>query len=184
MKIGLQVPRFHWPGSPHNIREKLTEIAKTADTSGFYSLWVMDHFFQVGQGYGDYDEPMLEAYSALSFMAAVTENVKLGAMITCPTYRHPGYLVKTVTNLDVLSGGRALLGIGAGWFDREARALGIPVPATLRERTGRFKENVLIAKHMWSDDRSPFIGKYYRLEEPVCSPQPLSQPHPPIIIAG
>ena len=183
MKIGLQIPRFHWPGSPENIGSKLVEIAKTADQSGFSSLWVMDHFFQVGGAYGTYDSPMLEAYSALSYMAGVTEKVKLGAMITSSTYRHPGYLIKTVTTLDVLSGGRAILGIGAGWFDREARALGIPVPASLKERTGRFKETVRIAKHMWSDNREPFKGKYNYLEEPVCSPQPLSKPHPPIIIA-
>ena len=184
MKIGLQIPRFHWPGGTENMGSKLTEIAQTADASGFYSLWVMDHFFQLGGAYGNYDFPMLEAYSTLSYIAGVTEKVKLGAMITSSTYRHPGYLIKMVTGLDVLSGGRALLGIGAGWYDREAKGLGIPVPTSLRERTGRFMETVRIAKHMWSDNRKPFKGKYNYLEEPVCSPQPLSKPHPPIIIAG
>ena len=184
MKIGLQIPRFHWPGNSEDIGVKLAEIGKTADQSGFYSLWVMDHFFQVEQGYGAYDEPMLEAYATLSYMAAVTERIKLGTMATSSLYRHPGVLVKTVTTLDVVSGGRAILGIGAGWYRRESEGLGIKFPASLDEYVGRFKENILIARHMWSDDRSPFIGKYYRLNEPVCRPQPISKPHPPILIAG
>lgn len=184
MKIGLQVPRFHWPGSPENIGEKLAEIAVNADQSGFSSLWVMDHFFQVGQGYGDFDEPMLEGYTALAYMAAVTEKVKLGTMVTGSFYRNPGILIKIVTTLDVLSGGRAMLGIGSGWYRREAEGLGVRFPASLNELVGRFEENILISKHMWSDDRTPFEGKYYQLEEPVCSPQPISKPHPPILIAG
>ena len=184
MKIGLQVPRFHWPGSPENIGSKLAEIAVAADQSGFSSLWVMDHFFQVGQGYGAFDEPMLEAYTALSYMAAVTKQVKLGTMVTGSFYRHPGILIKIVTTLDVLSDGRAMLGIGSGWYKREAEGLGVRYPGSLKELMGRFEENILIAKHMWSDDRTPFKGKYYSLEEPVCSPQPISKPHPPILIAG
>jgi len=184
MKIGLQIPRFHWPGSPENIGSKLAEIARAADESGFASIWVMDHFFQVEQGYGAYDEPMLEAYSALSYIAGVTEKVKLGTMVTGSFYRNPGILVKTVTTLDVLSGGRAMLGIGSGWYRREAEGLGVRFPASLKELVGRFEENILIAKQMWSDDKSPFRGKYYTLEEPLCSPQPISKPHPPILIAG
>ncbi len=184
MKIGLQVPRFHWLGSPINIGVKLAEIAVAADRSGFSSLWVMDHFFQVEQGYGAYDEPMLEAYTALSYMAAVTKKVKLGTMVTGSFYRHPGILVKTVTTLDVLSGGRAMLGIGAGWYQREAEGFGVRYPISLKERVGRFEENILIAKHMWRDDHSAFRGKYYTLNEPICRPQPISQPHPPILIAG
>ena len=184
MRIGLQIPRFHWPGSPENMGTKLAEIARVADQSGFASIWVMDHFFQVEQGYGAFDEPMLEAYTALSYMAGVTEKVKLGTMVTGSFYRNPGILVKTVTTLDVLSGGRAMLGIGSGWYRREAEGLGVRFPASLKELVGRFEENILIAKHMWSDDRSPFIGKYYTLKEPLCSPQPISKPHPPILIAG
>lgn len=184
MKIGLQVPRFHWPGSPENIGDKLAEISVAADQSGFSSLWVMDHFFQVGQGYGAFDEPMLEAYAALSYMAAVTEKVKLGTMVTGSFYRHPGILIKIVTTLDILSGGRAMLGIGSGWYRREAEGLGVRFPASLNELVGRFEENILIAKHMWSDDRTPFEGKYYSLKEPICVPQPISKPHPPILIAG
>ena len=184
MKIGLQVPRFHWPGSPENIGSKLAEIARAADNLGFSGLWVMDHFHQVGQGYGAPDEPMLEGYTALAYMAAVTSKVKLGTMVTGCFYRHPGILVKTVTTLDVLSGGRGMLGIGAGWYETEAKGMGVPYPETAGERLGRLEETLKIAKHMWSDDRSTFEGKYYRLEEPICSPQPLSKPHPYIMIGG
>lgn len=184
MKIGLQVPRFHWPGSPENIGPKLAEIAKAADDYGFSSLWVMDHFYQVGQGYGEPEEPMLEAYTALAYMAAVTSRVKLGTMVTGAFYRYPGILVKTVTTLDVLSGGRGILGIGAGWYEKESRGMGVPFPYPLKERVGRFEETIKIALHMWSDDRSTFEGKYYRLKEPICSPQPVSRPHPYIMIGG
>ncbi len=184
MKIGLQLPRFHWPGSPENISKKVAEIASTADNSGFASLWVMDHLFQLGGGYGNYDEPMLEAYSLLSYLAAVTNKVKLGTLVTGSINRNPGMLIKIVTNLDVLSGGRVYLGIGAGWYKRECRGFGIPFPADINELMGRFRENLKIAKHMWSGTDSPFEGKYYRLEEPLCRPLPISKPHPPILIGG
>ena len=184
MKIGLQVPRFHWPGYPNNIGTKLAEIATTADKSGFSSLWVMDHFFQLGHGYGSYDMPMLEAYTTLSYMAALTKKVKLGTMVTGSTNRFPGVLVKTVTTLDVLSGGRAMLGLGSGGFQRESLGIGIPFPATLKEKMTRFKETIMIAKRMWSDESSPFEGRYYKLEDPLCRPLPLSKPHPPLFIAG
>lgn len=183
-KIGLQVPRFHWPGGPENMGTKLAEIARMADRSGFSSLWVMDHFYQVGQGYGLPEEPMLEGYTALAYMAAVTSRVRLGTMVTGCFYRHPGILVKTVTTLDILSGGRGMLGIGAGWYEREAKGMGAPYPETAADRLGRLEETLKIAKHMWSNDRSTFEGKYYKLEEPICSPQPLSKPHPPIMIGG
>ena len=184
MKIGLQVPRFNWPGSPYNIGPKLVDIAKTGDRAGFSSLWVMDHFFQVEQGYGPPEAPMLEGYATMSYLAAVTERIKLGLMVTGNFYRHPGILIKTITTLDVLSGGRAYLGIGAGWYERESKGLGIPFPQSKRERLDRLEETLQIAHHMWRDDRSMFEGRYYRLEEPICSPQPLSQPHPPILIGG
>ncbi|MFB0500915.1 MAG: LLM class F420-dependent oxidoreductase, partial [Candidatus Bathyarchaeia archaeon] len=183
MKIGLQVYHFDWPGSPRNISAKLVEIAKTADNAGFFSLWVMDHFFQVGQGFGPPEAPMLEGYSTISYLAAVTQSIKVGLMVTGNFYRHPGILIKTVTTLDVLSGGRAYLGIGAGWYEREAKGLGVPFPP-VRERIERLEETLQIAKHMWRRDQSPFKGKYYQLEEPINNPQPLSQPHPPILIGG
>ena len=184
MKIGLQLPRFHWPGSPGNIGPKLAEIAGPADDAGFDSLWVMDHFYQVGQGYGAPEEPMLEGYTALAYMAAVTRNVRLGTMVTGAFYRHPGVLVKMVTTLDVISGGRGILGIGAGWYRQERLGMGVPFPRSVGELMGRLEETLQIAHHMWRDDRSTFEGKYYRLEEPICSPQPISEPHPYILIGG
>jgi len=184
MKIGLQIPRFSWPGSPGNIGSKLAEIAGAADDAGFDSVWVMDHFYQVGQGYGEPEEPMLEAYTALAYMAAVTQNVRLGSMVTGAFYRHPGVLVKMVTTLDVMSGGRGILGIGAGWYEAESRGMGVPFPYSIREKMGRFEETLKIAHHMWRDDRTTFKGRYYTLEEPICSPQPISEPHPYIMIGG
>jgi F420-dependent oxidoreductase-like protein len=184
MKIGLQIYHFDWPGSPQNIGSKLAEIAKTADDAGFSSLWVMDHFFQIGGGFGQSPEdPMLEGYSVISYMAAMSKRIKLGLMVTGNPYCHPGILIKTVTTLDVLSGGRAYFGIGAGWYEREAKGLGVPFPP-LRERFERLEETLKIAKHMWSGDRSPFNGRHYHLAEPINNPQPISQPHPPILIGG
>lgn len=183
MKIGLQIPRFDWPGSPQNIGTKLVEIAKAADRSGFTSLWFMDHFFGIGYGHGPVEAPLLEGYSALSYLAAVTQRIKLGMMVTGNIYRHPGILIKQVSTLDVLSGGRAYLGIGAGWYEREAKGLGVPFPS-VRERLGRLEETLQIAKHMWRGDLTPYEGKYYQLAEPINSPQPLSKPHPPILIGG
>ena len=127
MRIGLQVPSFTWPDGTDSMGSKLAEIGRTADEAGFASLWVMDHFFQI-EMVGAAEEPMLEGYSALSFVAGVTERAKLGTLVTGVQYRHPGILLKTVTTLDVLSGGRAYLGIGAGWYERESRGLGVPFP--------------------------------------------------------
>lgn len=144
----------------------------------------MDHFYQVRGGFGPAEDPMLEGYTTLAYLAAVTQRVKLGLMVTSAFYRYPGVLVKTVTTLDVLSGGRAILGIGAGWDMLESSAMGIPFPSSLRERVGRLEETLQIAKHMWKGDTSDFEGRYYRLEKPINSPQPLSKPHPPILIGG
>lgn len=183
MKIGLQVPSFTYPTGTAGIGPTLARIANTADEAGFASLWVMDHLFQISPGLGDADSPMLEGYSALNFMAAVTKRVRLGTLVSAVTYRHPGHLIKTVSALDVLSGGRAVLGIGAGWYEREARGLGIPFPP-LKERFERLEETLQIAKQMWADDRRPFQGKHYQLAEPINSPEPLAKPRPPIMIGG
>ena len=129
MRIGLQVPRFTWPGGNEKIGPKLAEIGRTADNAGFASLWVMDHFFQI-EMVGAAEEPMLEGYSTLGYLAGVAERAKLGTLVTGVHYRYPGILVKTATTLDVLSGGRAYLGIGAGWYERESRGLGVPFPPT------------------------------------------------------
>jgi F420-dependent oxidoreductase-like protein len=142
----------------------------------------MDHFFQI-RGVGQPEEPMLEGYSALSFMAACTRRARLGTMVTGVIYRQPGLLVKTVSTLDVLSGGRAYFGIGAAWNEKEALGLGVPFPS-LKERFERLEETLQIARQMWAGKVAPFEGKYYHLAETLNSPQPLSQPHPPILIGG
>lgn len=188
MKIGLQVPNFTWPGGPQEIRSKLAEIARAADEAGFYSIWVMDHFFQIGRpnnpgGLGPAEDEMMESYSTLSYMAGVTQRVKLGTLVTGVVYRHPGILIKTVTTLDVLSGGRAYFGVGAAWNERESRGLGVPFPP-VKERFERLEETLQIARQMWSDTVAPYHGTYYQLEETLCHPQPLSRPHPTIMIGG
>ncbi len=182
MRLGLQIPNFSWPGGPAALADTLRSIASAADAGGFASLWVMDHFFQIPP-VGPAEKDMLEGYSALSFLAAVTRNVRLGTLVSGVTYRHPGVLVKTVTTLDVLSGGRAMLGIGAAWFEREHRGLGVPFPP-LAERFERLEETLQIAKQMWSGRATPFAGRHYALAETLCVPQPLARPHPPILIGG
>ena len=182
MKLGLQIPSFTWPGGPDQIGPTLARIARTADDAGYDSIWVMDHFFQIG-GVGPVEEPMLEGYSALSFLAGHTSRAKLGTLVTGVTYRHPGILAKTVTTLDVLSGGRAWLGIGAAWNESESRGLGVPFPP-LGERFERLEETLQICLRMWSGDDSPYHGRHYQLERPLNSPQALSAPHPPILIGG
>ena len=160
MRIGLQVPRFTWPDAPASIGPRLAEIGRTADEAGFASIWVMDHFFQIGV-VGEAEEPMLEGYSALNFLAGITDRVKLGTLVTGVHYRYPGILMKTVTTLDVLSGGRAYLGIGAGWNERESRGLGVPFPPTA-ERFERLEEALQIAHQMWSGEVKPYSGKHYQ----------------------
>jgi F420-dependent oxidoreductase-like protein len=187
MKIGLQIPSFTFPGGPQELGSKLAEIARTADQAGFYSLWVMDHFFQIGGGsqnfLGPAEDNMLEGYTTLAYLAAVTKKARLGTLVTGVVYRYPGILIKTVTTLDVLSGGRAYLGIGAAWNEREALGLGVPFPP-VKERFEQLEETLLIAQQMWSGNNGPYNGKYFHLAETLCNPQPLSKPHPPILIGG
>jgi F420-dependent oxidoreductase-like protein len=188
MKIGLQVPSFTWPGGAAGIAGTLAEIARTADEAGFYSLWVMDHFFQIGgEGrsriLGPAEDEMLEGYSTLAYLAGLTRRVMLGTMVTGVIYRYPGILVKTATTLDVLSGGRAYFGVGAAWFEREAKGMGAPFPP-VAERFRRLEEALQITQQMWSANNGPYQGRYYQLEETLCNPQPLSRPHPPILIGG
>lgn len=182
MEIGLQLPSFTWPGGPLQIRDHLAEIAQMADQTGFASLWVMDHFFQI-EMVGPASDPMLESYSTLSFLAGLTHTVQLGTLVGGVVYRHPGVLVKTVSTLDVLSCGRAYLGIGAAWYEREAAGLGIPFPGW-SERFERLEETLQIAKKMWSGDVGTYQGKHFSLAETMNQPQPLSRPHPPILIGG
>ena len=182
MKIGLQLPNFTWPGGPAQIPGKLAEIARVVEDAGFYSLWVMDHFFQISM-IGPPEHEMLESYSTLGYLAALTKRVKLGTMVTGVIYRYPGILVKTVTTLDVLSSGRAYFSIGAAWNEREAKGLGTPFPP-LGVRFELLEETLQIAKQMWSADNGPYHGKHNHLEETLCSPQPQSRPHPPILVGG
>jgi len=183
MKIGLQIPRFNWSGYPQSIAPKLAEIARAAEAADFSSLWVMDHYYQIAPGLGQADDPMLEGYSALNYLAGVTERVSLGTLVTGVIYRFPAHLIKSVTTLDVLSGGRAYFGVGAAWYEEEARGMGFPFPP-VGERFERLEEALQLAHQMWAGDRSPFTGKHYQLAEPISSPQPISQPHPPILIGG
>ena len=178
MKIGLQIPSFTWPGGPAQMSGKLAQIARIADEVGFYSLWVMDHFFQI-RGVGPHENDMLEGYTALGFLAALTKRVKLGTLVTGVIYRYPGILVKTATTLDVLSNGRTYFGIGAAWNEQEAKGLGVPYPP-IGVRFELLEEALQIAKQMWSGDN----GSYNQLAETLCSPLPLSRPHPPIMIGG
>jgi F420-dependent oxidoreductase-like protein len=182
MRVGLQVPSFTWPGGPPGIAAKLAEIARTADDAGFYSLWVMDHFFQI-HGVGPPEHDMLEGYTTLGYLAAVTRRVKLGTMATGVIYRYPGILVKTVTTLDVLSGGRAYFALGAAWNEQESKGLGVPFPR-IGVRFELLEEALQIARQMWSANNGPWHGKHNRLEQTLCVPQPLSRPHPPVLIAG
>lgn len=183
MKIGLQASNYTFPDGPENLGHHLAQIARTADEAGFESLWLMDHFFQIGGEFGSPENEMLEGYSTLAFLAAHTRRIKLGTLVTGVIYRQPGILAKTVTTLDVLSGGRACLGIGAGWFEREAHGLGIPFPP-VAERFERLEETLQIVLQMWSDDDGPYMGKHYKLAETMNHPQPLTKPHPPIMIGG
>ena len=183
MKVGLQIPYFTWEGGAPALGSKLAEISRTADDIGFDSIWVMDHFFQI-PFVGVAERDMLEAYTTLGFIAAHTRKASLGTMVTGVTYRHPGVLVKQATTLDVLSGGRAWLGIGAAWFDREHHGLGVPFPP-LKERFERLEDALQIAHQMWNDDNNgEFSGKHYELKETLNVPQALSKPHPRVLIGG
>jgi len=185
MKLGLDIADFTWPAGPAKLGSTLGQIARTADQAGFDSIWVMDHFWQIRMNGPEHHE-MLEGYSALGYMAAVTSRAKLGTMVTGAIYRHPGILAKTVTTLDVLSGGRAWLGIGAAWNEAESRGLGIPFPG-IKERFERLEETLQICQQMWEGKRGsekPFRGEHYQLERPLNSPQSLTRPHPPILIGG
>lgn len=182
MKIGLHVPDFTWDGGDPAIAATLARVVRTADDVGFDRISVMDHFFQIAY-HGPAEHAMLEAYTTLGFLAAHTRRATLLTLVTGVIYRYPGLLAKAVTTLDVLSGGRAMLGIGAAWNEEESRALGIPFPP-LKERFEQLEEAVQICLKMWSDDDSPYKGSVFHLERPMNSPQALTRPHPPIMIGG
>jgi F420-dependent oxidoreductase-like protein len=185
MRVGLQLPRYAFPGGAPAIRPTLTAIAQCAEANGFASLWVMDHLFQlpVDTGLGGPEEPMLESYTTLGFLARATERIALGPMVASAVYREPGLLVKTATTLDVLAGGRTYLGLGAGWYEREARGLGLPFPPK-RERFEHLEDTLRVAHAMWSGERAPIEGTHHTLAEPIGVPAPLSAPRPRILIGG
>ena len=156
----------------------------TAEESGFFSLWVMDHYYQIKGLFGEaYTDPMMESYTTLGYFAGLTEKAYLGVLVTGIIYRHPSVLMKMVNTLDILSGGRAYLGIGAAWYEDEAKGYGIPYPST-SERFEQLEDILQLALHMWSGKTSEFKGKQITVPYPVNNPQPLTRPHPPILIGG
>jgi F420-dependent oxidoreductase-like protein len=182
VRIGVQIPDFQGAGGPDRLGPALAEVATAAEDAGFWSIALMDHFFQIGV-VGPPDNDMLEAYTTLGYLAACTSRVNLLTLVTGAVYRYPGILAKIVTTLDVLSGGRAWLGIGAAWNDEESRGLGIPFPP-VAERFERLEETLQICLQMWSGDETPFHGAHYQLDRPLNRPQAISKPHPPIMIGG
>ena len=184
MHIGLQIPSFKYPGGAAVIRPKLKEIVTTAEESGFYSFWVMDHYYQIKGLFGEaYTDPMLESYTTLGYFAGLTEKAYLGALVTGVIYRHPAVLMKMINTLDILSGGRAYLGIGAAWYEDEAIGYGIPYPPT-PERFERLEDTLKLAKTLWSSDETSFEGQHFSAPAITNNPRPLSNPHPRILIGG
>ena len=182
MRLGVHLVNFTLPGGPETIGPTLAATGRAAEEAGVDNVSFMDHYFQLAF-LSDAKDPMLEGYTSLGFLAAHTSSVELQLLMTGVTYRHPGLLAKIVSTLDVLSGGRAALGIGAAWYEREHRALGVPFPP-LAERFERLEETLQVVRQMWSDDDGPFDGKHYQLAETLNSPQPLRQPRPPILVGG
>jgi len=181
LTFGLQVPNFTWSGGPAELGPKLTAIARAAEASGFESVWVMDHFIQIPMAGREWDE-MLDSYTALAFLAGVTERVRLGAMVTGVTYRNVAHLGKIIATLDVLSGGRAICGIGAAWFEREHRAYGWTFPS-VRERLDLLEDALQVLPLIWGKGSPAFKGKVIEVPEALCYPRPL-QEHVPILVGG
>jgi len=182
MRLGLHYWNYSTPSDPTEIAATLAETARIAEQAGLSTFTVMDHYFQMEYA-GSAAEPMLEGYTTLGYVAAKTERMTLGVLVTGVMYRHPGLLAKIVTTLDVLSGGRARLGIGASWYEREQRGLGVPV-VPVAERFERLEETLQICLQMWSDNAGPYHGRHYQLAETLCVPAPISRPHPPILVGG
>ena len=182
MQVDLHCWRFDWAGTPARIGPGVADLAIRAEAIGVRTLSFMDHYFQM-EAAAPAEHPMLEGYSALGFVAGKTQRLRLRLLVTGVTYRHPGLLAKSVTTVDVLSGGRCELGIGAAWYEREHRGLGVPFPP-LAERFERLEEAIQICLQMWSDSNGPYEGKYYQLAETLCEPRPVSQPRPRILIGG
>lgn len=183
MKVGLQLVSFTWPGGAPEIAHRLKEIARTAEEAGFHSLWVMDHYFQIPPWGKPEDHPMLEAYSALGYLAGATERIRLGVLVSGVIYRPPAVLIKAATTVDVLAGGRTYFGVGAAWFKGEADALDIAFP-DLRERYALLEDTLRLARQTWSGDTAPFEGRRVHASYPLSNPRPLSSPRPKILVGG
>jgi F420-dependent oxidoreductase-like protein len=183
MRVSINVTNFSWPAGPKAFGAELTRLLQAADIAGVDTVWVSDHLLQADPTAGPDQTEMYEAYTVLGYAAACTERVRLGTMVSPVALRPPALLVKAITTLDVLSGGRAWLGIGAGYHAEEAQALGLSLPPTA-ERFDRLEETLQIATRMWAGDETPFEGRYYRLWHPVNRPAPAQRPHPPILIGG
>jgi F420-dependent oxidoreductase-like protein len=182
MRLGIHYSNYPLPRGPAGLAPALAATARAAEEGGCTTFTLMDHWFQM-ESLATSQDPMLEGYTALGFVAAHTATMTLGLLVTGVTYRHPGLLAKTVTTLDVLSEGRAQLGIGAAWYEREHLGLGVPFPP-LAERFERLEETLQICRQMWSDDEGPYAGKHYQLAETICSPRPVQQPRPRILVGG
>jgi F420-dependent oxidoreductase-like protein len=182
MKLGIHFVNFTLPGGPEALGPTLGAAAQAAEEGSCAKFTLMDHWFQMDR-FATAQDPMLEGYTGLGFVAGRTERITLSTLVTGVTYRHPGPLAKIVTTLDVVSGGRAQLGIGAAWYEREHNGLGVPFPP-LSERFERLEETLQICQQMWSDDDGPYEGRYYRLAETICQPRPIQQPRPKILVGG
>ncbi len=182
MKLAVHCANLSWPGGPATLAPTLAEVARVADEGGISTLTMMDHYFQM-EMLGGPPEPMLEGYTSLGFLAGQTRNVELGLLVTGVTYRHPGLLAKIVTTLDVLSNGRAMLGIGAAWYAREHSGLGVPFPSTA-ERFERLEETLQICRQMWGPEDGPFTGKHYQLTETVNVPPSVREGGPRVLVGG
>jgi F420-dependent oxidoreductase-like protein len=182
MELGVHFVNFTLPGGPEALAPVLAATAQAAEAGGCSTFTLMDHWFQMEQ-FATSEDPMLEGYTALGFLAGKTETMALSLLVTGVTYRHPGLLAKIVTTLDILSEGRAWLGIGAAWYEREHKGLGVPFPPTA-ERFERLEEALQICHQMWSDDDGPYEGRYYQLAETICSPPPIQKPGPKILVGG
>jgi F420-dependent oxidoreductase-like protein len=182
MRLSLNITSYSWPGGAEALGPELARVCRAADAAGFDTVWVADHLIQADPTAVP-DSEMLEAYTALGFIAAQTERIRIGTMVSAVTFRAPSLLIKAVTTLDVLSGGRAWLGLGAGHHEDEARAMDLPFPPLAR-RFEVLEATLELALRMWEDDRSPYEGRHLRLERPVGNPRPLAHPHPPILVGG
>jgi F420-dependent oxidoreductase-like protein len=182
MKTGLHIVTWDFPGGPGSIGPTLAGVGAAAEEAGLTDISVMDHWFQM-EALAPATEPMMEGYTTLGFLAAHTETIRLGLLVTGVTYRYPALLAKTVATLDLLSGGRGQLGIGAAWYQREHVGLGVPFPSTA-ERFEILEETLLVCFRMWSEEDGPFSTRHFTLAETICNPRPLSAPRPPVLIGG